>query len=1181
MRIARLDLARYGRFTNHSIELPAADPDLHILFGPNEAGKSTAMTALEDLLFGIPHNSPLNFLHDYPDMRIGARLEHDGERLDLRRRKGNKDTLLAVDDTPLPGGEVVLAGLLAGADRSFFERMFSLDHRRLRTGGHDMLDARNEVGQMLFAAGTGIAGLRERLKGLEDEAASLWAPRRAASRKFYQIQDALQAADTALREHTLTARTWQELRRALDTSSAELDAVEREVRDATVELRRLQRIRRVLGEVRRLADVDQALAGFGEIPRFPPDARQRLEAARQADTRAGTLLETLTPQLQAVRQAQAALTVDTALLQRTDDIAVLHEHRIQVTQGAADLLERKAELVQVEQEFLHRAAELGWDGQPMSALSDRIPSRADVSAVRNLLSERGRVQAELDAARTALDEADELLGVLAERLAGVGAPVDVTVLAAQIRAIRAAGDPGARIAAAESESRDTRAAVEARLARLRPNVPDSTLLATMAAPPRDTVQRHRDALRDLEARFEGSRERLGELQRTLEAKVRARERLSRDEALVAPEDLARARAHRDAGWALVRRRHVRGEPVAEEEIAAFTGGRLDLASSYEAAVAAADASADERFDKAEAAGRLTLLGRDIAAEEDRLAGLREDAGRLERELADARQGWSALWADLPFEPDSPDAMLDWITDRAEILEHAERSARAERNADSIRSEQAQARDELLTELARIGEALPGLAGQSLAVVLEAAAEAQLRHEKLKADRVRLDEQRQRAEGDRERRAQALAQAERRIAGWQRRWTDAVRALAIAAGQDCETVAAQLEVIDELRALAARARELREQRIGAIEGFRLNFESEVAALVGAVAPDLAGRPAPEAVVELECRLEAARAAQSEQARKAQEVGELEAAVEKHLSERREAADTVGHLRDMAGVEGMDALRELIDRDERRRALESERAALLETLARQGDGLTPEQLAAECAGADPDRIGARAEALEVELEALRQRQMQARDRKHEAAGALDAVAAGEGAARAAADRQAALAQITDVAGRYVRVRSAALLLRWAIDRYRREKQAPLLRRTGELFEILTEGSFTGLRPEFDDQDRMRLAGVRPGGETVPVQGMSDGTVDQLYLALRVASVEDYLTRARALPFVADDLFINFDDARATAGLRVLADLARHTQVLFFTHHRHLLDLAADVLGAAANVVELPGGGGARRS
>lgn len=92
------------------------------------------------------------------------------------------------------------------------------------------------------------------------------------------------------------------------------------------------------------------------------------------------------------------------------------------------------------------------------------------------------------------------------------------------------------------------------------------------------------------------------------------------------------------------------------------------------------------------------------------------------------------------------------------------------------------------------------------------------------------------------------------------------------------------------------------------------------------------------------------------------------------------------------------------------------------------------------------------------------------------------------------------------------------------------------------------------------------------------MSTGTADQLYLALRVASVEDYLEKADALPFVADDLFINFDDARAAAGFEVLGHLARKTQILFFTHHRHLVEIAQATLGQSVAVVPLPVTGGA---
>ena len=73
------------------------------------------------------------------------------------------------------------------------------------------------------------------------------------------------------------------------------------------------------------------------------------------------------------------------------------------------------------------------------------------------------------------------------------------------------------------------------------------------------------------------------------------------------------------------------------------------------------------------------------------------------------------------------------------------------------------------------------------------------------------------------------------------------------------------------------------------------------------------------------------------------------------------------------------------------------------------------------------------------------------------------------------------------------------------------------------------------------------------------MSAGTCDQLYLGLKLASVEHYLDTSPPVPFVVDDVLVHFDDHRAMAALRALAALSRRTQVLFFTHHEHLVGLA----------------------
>ena len=131
--------------------------------------------------------------------------------------------------------------------------------------------------------------------------------------------------------------------------------------------------------------------------------------------------------------------------------------------------------------------------------------------------------------------------------------------------------------------------------------------------------------------------------------------------------------------------------------------------------------------------------------------------------------------------------------------------------------------------------------------------------------------------------------------------------------------------------------------------------------------------------------------------------------------------------------------------------------------------------------------------------------------------------------------------------------------------------MLAKASAIFKGLTMDSFGRLLVD-SEEAAPRLFGIRPDGEQVDVAGMSEGSRDQLYLALRLAALELQIDQGFSMPFIADDLFINFDDRRTAAGLKVLGDLSRRMQVIFLTHHDHLVPLAREVLGDKLNVVSL---------
>lgn len=128
MRLRRLDLTRYGKFTDYSFDFGehvSGTPDLHIVYGLNEAGKSTSLSAYLDLLFGIEERTKYGFLHQGKAMEIGACLEFDGQLHKFKRVKQRSNSLLNEHGQPV--NEALLSVALAGLTRDAYRMMFSLD----------------------------------------------------------------------------------------------------------------------------------------------------------------------------------------------------------------------------------------------------------------------------------------------------------------------------------------------------------------------------------------------------------------------------------------------------------------------------------------------------------------------------------------------------------------------------------------------------------------------------------------------------------------------------------------------------------------------------------------------------------------------------------------------------------------------------------------------------------------------------------------------------------------------------------------------------------------------------------------------------------------------------------------------------------------------------------------------
>ena len=307
MRIDRIDLIRYGHFFQRAIDIPQRQPDFFVIYGDNEAGKSTLLRGISALLFGVPPRTPDVHSCKGPELRIGATISNSTASFSFRRRKGTTATLLSESETQIP--EDRLSPFLHGLDRARFEQFFGLDHIRLRQGGEELLRGEGEIGSALFQA----AGfdLRKLLDALDKETGELFSPR-SKSRVIGSALEEYKQARAQMRRLSLSGAAVKEKQAELERAKASRDALNAEADLLREQLTKLHRIAGNKADVARLQELRTALAVLEWVPALPANARRQRDQAVADLTDATAQIDSLTNQIAQRTEKIKALPVSDA-----------------------------------------------------------------------------------------------------------------------------------------------------------------------------------------------------------------------------------------------------------------------------------------------------------------------------------------------------------------------------------------------------------------------------------------------------------------------------------------------------------------------------------------------------------------------------------------------------------------------------------------------------------------------------------------------------------------------------------------------------------------------------------------------------------------------------------------------------------------------------------------------------
>lgn len=1163
MKILELRLTAFGPFTDCVLDLSSGNHGLHVIFGPNEAGKSSALRALHALLYGIPGQTADAFLHPYGELRVGARLRlSSGDEIEFSRRKANRGSLLGPGDTRLD--DDTLDRFLGGVGPEQFRMFWGIDYARLLQGGREILEGHGDLGESLFAAGSGASHLGALRKKLDEEAAVLFAPR-GQNRSVNQSVGHLRELRSSQREGTVSVDEWVRQDRAARDADDQVTQLTKRMQDLSRERSRLDRLKHVLPLIAERNEVRGRVADLGDVVLLALDFPKRRQDAETALRRAQQNLDRATAELGEQQEIVANLGATPPLVSETDAVNDLHKSLGSHRKALSD----RPRLVGQCDEQRGLAKRLLGELRPDLDLETAETLRLFVgrrARIQKLAAERERLDERIELARGRHKAAQEQAGALAREASTLPPGRDPERLIAAIEEARRRGDAEAEREKLAQAAKRRAAQCEAAIEKLELPAAVIGKLEELHLPTLGAITRFERRAQELddEARAaKNERQRLTKTMRELDAKIGA---LRTKEAVPTEEDLAVARARRDEAFSLLRDQWEKGRDVGAEARELLGKGKLiDL---YVRAVVAADEVADRLRSEAD---RVAELAQDLEERERLAKELEEaDAGeqRRKKTVSEFDTAWRDAWKPVLAAPPQIHDARAWRDDFGRLLERSEAIVEARQQHEELERWIEKVVKSLCVAMTTVEPTAPPAGGLSMMV----AAAERLRQRIEKEERVRAEHARKTLDAEQEIRETdaAVRAAQTDVEAWQRKWDEATRGLVQGVAPPPDDALVALDCVEKiLRAIDEAAGY--EARIAGIGRDAESFGADVRSLAERLGETAAidGGSGDAWVEGIHTRLAAALQEDERRRQAATRLDRLRADTAREEEAVAAARLTLAALREEArcGDEGDFGAAEQRSADYR--AYQSELARIEKELVRGGDGASIADLESEATGADKDAIDVRLLQIGTELPGIEKTLAEVRDARAGAQAELRRLQGPSVASEKAEEVQATLARLRDDVVQYARLRVASTLLARRIDDYRRKNQAPLLLRAGALFREMTLHSFERLDADVED-DRPTLVGVRPNGARVPSHGMSEGSRDQLFFALRLAAVEASCAAGEPMPFVVDDVLVQFDDDRGAATLRVLADVASRTQVVLFTHHQHVRACAEAVTAPAMVVV-----------
>ncbi|MGQ0699314.1 MAG: AAA family ATPase [Panacagrimonas sp.] len=1146
MRFANLQFKKYGLLADREIDLPNGEFDLHVLAGPNEAGKSMMRVGIEDWLFGFHPRSQMAIGYQAALLRVGGTLRGDPTSSCLRK-KGNKDTLVNAADQPISDA-ALLAALGSCPTREQFQQQHCLNHAALRAGGEALagIGTDHQASSVIFETTSGVTGLAELVELLDRQADQYFSKRKRADVKFHVAEARHDTARTRLNEVRVLESRHATLKRNNKQADDTYRTLEVERADLLKKAARINRVLQLAHHVDAFRRAVTDLDALGDpVPMAPEKIAEAIEALQKL-VQARSERETVTQQVQLALDALKDIDLNTSVDALADAIEQIGSEIAHVVQSRND---RPIQIALAEEglDQIRRLSHgLGWqvahssDIAELDAIRGKLPPGNVRQATAKILQDVRAARAKLDTAIQTVIERESDRDTAQTRLASIPPAVDVSSLRALLKR--------ARDHVARTPNTTQVEQLQQKMARIAEQLdgwsqPAEKLLA-IKLPSQEEVRQVQQSLSDAEVAERDAQRGLAAIADDVEAAERHLQVVSQTgHAPPGREALDQARAERKQLWS------------------GFRSGTKtigDEGEAFEVLVQRADGIADERFDSAQAAHEVDAARADLIRKQEAHSHHRQ----LHIERCEGTQGLRADWKvvlvrlGLPYLV-GPD-LEHW---RSQIQACREIQDQIDECRQQVQAFEAQSTELRLALRSAVPNAAEDATLGSLMDTLDGAlgtrnAEDALRNE--------ASETLRKARGQLDAATKVRAAADTRFGEESARWSVQLAQLGLHDSLDASV--AELAV-DTMATIEQTERSTRTAltRVRDMSATITGFDSRVAGLV----KDLELEPSADAVATARLlgeHLKAYRAQRAKQEERKRQLDLQRSALRSADAAVQRADSKLAGLKALFCVDDEAALAEAAARHQQAAVLREQRDAAQKAVVQQAGAIPFEQVVGEVETADRELLLPEQQRIQSELDGVQEKLKDAVIARADCDRELAAVDGSEAAAIAETERVSALSEMEDSLAHFVQSKAGAIVLGWAVRKHRKRSQSPLLQRASGFFRELTDDRYEGF--DIDDSgDKPILKAVPTGGQNwLAHDALSDGTLDVMYLALRLAAL-DLSAQGRPIPpLIADDLFINLDEGRARCGLKLLQRLSANFQVIFLTHQLGLVDV---VRGACPGV------------